>query len=34
MCSPQEIARIMSPPKPKLLQIIELARAARDRSSQ
>lgn len=30
----EEILRIISPPKPKLLQIIELARAARCRNGQ
>jgi len=32
--SPEEISRIITPPKPKLLQIVELARAARDRNGQ
>ncbi|HPX19275.1 MAG: hypothetical protein WDA72_08320 [Desulfomonilia bacterium] len=32
--SEEELSRITAPPKPKLFQIIELARAARDRSGQ
>ena len=32
ICSEEEIEMIVSPPKPKLLQIIEIARKARENS--
>ncbi len=32
--SEEELLQITAPPKPKLLQIVELARAARDRNGQ